>query len=334
MALVAFTPQQQQELNKAIQTVFRTTGLNYSLALTPNSRPYSIVQRGASGYGFIATRYIPEGSRILEEQLLFSVDNIRDPLTRGNILDIQGQAATHQNFNSLFCPPGDQQSVDQRRFQTNSFQITKEDADGRSTEGIFMDASRINHSCVANAHFAWNKNLNRLTIHAITEIWQGHEIFVNYRRESFYHNTQNRRNELRNDYGFECMCKACTTNTHFGRLSQIRRPDIAALKNNIDNRPSRQAADRDQQFRDILALRGLLNAEELFYPGLADAWGQEAACYDAEARKKPHLAIYLATTARREAWKALQEKLVLDVKCTGPDSKEVMETLDLISNLH
>ena len=53
-----------------------------------------------------------------------------------------------------------------------------EHADGRKEGAVFVDISRFNHSCVPNAHVAWNTRLGMQTIHAVTEIPAEEEIVV------------------------------------------------------------------------------------------------------------------------------------------------------------
>ncbi|XXG94298.1 hypothetical protein Hte_000552 [Hypoxylon texense] len=62
-------------------------------------------------------------------------------------------------------------------FQTNSLSLGPEGIYG---SGLFYLYSRINHSCVPNAHASYNPTLKRLTIHAIHNIKAGDQILVNY----------------------------------------------------------------------------------------------------------------------------------------------------------
>jgi hypothetical protein len=41
---------------------------------------------------------------------------------------------------------------------------------GARKGGLFLQASRINHSCRRNAQNTWNADLERLTIHALRDI--------------------------------------------------------------------------------------------------------------------------------------------------------------------
>jgi len=51
----------------------------------------------------------------------------------------------------------------------------------RSLEaGIFLEASRISHSCKNNAENTWNTTINKITIQVIREIQPGEEITISY----------------------------------------------------------------------------------------------------------------------------------------------------------
>ena len=87
----------------------------------------------------------------------------------------------------------------------------------------------------------------------------------------------------------------------------------------------------------IKAFGGLLQAEGIFYPQLGDMLGEEVAWYRREMR-------LAATTAevetdrykaerRVEALNVARRKLDLDVRCTGYESDEVRDTLELIHDV-
>ena len=123
------------------------------------------------GLGVIATMQIPRGALLLAEEALFSVSNVLEPLSRSNQRSIRAQAPQFPQFQTLVSkadPPNDE-----TRFETNDFDMGT-DWKGGKTRGIFLQASRFNHSCVPNAYFVWNPELNNgqglLTIYAIHDI--------------------------------------------------------------------------------------------------------------------------------------------------------------------
>ncbi|KGQ02859.1 SET domain-containing protein 5 [Beauveria bassiana D1-5] len=60
--------------------------------------------------------------------------------------------------------------------RTNVLPVGSEADEG----GLFLEASRINHSCRHNVQNTWNENIRRLTIHALCDIEEGQEITISY----------------------------------------------------------------------------------------------------------------------------------------------------------
>ena len=213
----------------------------------------------------------------------------------------------------------------------------------RERNGIFPLTSRINHSCVPNAYFAWNPELGpsgdegRLTVYAILFIPKGAEILVNYRYED-YSKTRLERHTGLSHYGFQCICPACRPNTESGRISEKSRGQMQTLKDKIEqNEDPIPPVRRSQLLGDIKALGLLLQQEQLLYPQLADLYEQEVSWY---SREMEHVAEWAQSTEYHykagllgEALEVAKKKLDLDVICTGHDSPEVKKTLEVIYNL-
>ncbi|KAI0596358.1 hypothetical protein F4775DRAFT_565073 [Biscogniauxia sp. FL1348] len=79
---------------------------------------------------------------------------------------------------------------------------------GKYGGGLFSLYSRINHSCVPNAHNAYNPNIERLTVHAIRDIRMGEQITVGYIDSAC--RTHQQRKAMIEPWGFTCSCLACT----------------------------------------------------------------------------------------------------------------------------
>lgn len=82
------------------------------------------------------------------------------------------------------------------------------------TGGLFLMYSRINHSCLPNVCFSWNRALGREVVHAARDISAGEEILGNYlgAEAAFMTKTQRIR-PLWRGWGFECDCPACVEDT-------------------------------------------------------------------------------------------------------------------------
>lgn len=304
-----------------------------SLGLLPTYANLPLYERFDSplgGLGLRATRDIPPGTPIISESALFS------KLEGRNVTIAQANLA---GFAELSCPglsPGlsDQKTSD-ARFRANSFAMGT-DRKRNIKEGIFLEPSRLNQSCVPNANFAWNRISKRITVHAIDRIPRGEEIFVNYNNQAYHNTRDERRTEFSRDYHFNCTCRACDPNTDFGRDSQDRRRQMHDLQGNIDRiMHSNTPADRKVLHAHIQDFISLLKKEGLFYPQLADLYDQEVRWNMVEMEQAKSEAAHDGYWARcrEDALRVAREKLRLDVACNGPESSEVKKTLELIEQL-
>ena len=79
---------------------------------------------------------------------------------------------------------------------------------------MFLEAARINHSCLPNAHAAWNVSLGMLTVYATKIIDLNEEITINYcqyykKEEAKFALAADREPELQKTWNFVCNCEAC-----------------------------------------------------------------------------------------------------------------------------
>ncbi|ATY58943.1 TPR domain [Cordyceps militaris] len=91
------------------------------------------------------------------------------------------------------------------KFVNNFVEMDLKDAHG----GLFALSSRINHSCIPNAHKSYNPTIGRLTVHSIRAIRPGEQITVSY-FENACRPKQERVFLLQRRWGFSCSCLACT----------------------------------------------------------------------------------------------------------------------------
>ena len=250
----------RQELHSALQRLAIPPNL-------PNQKIFRITALRGKGQGWKALKDIQPGTPLLDEGALFWV-------LQGTPVDNSFEH-NHQGFSALTCPFTP--ATPQLRFDANNFEMGK----GRQQKakyGIFLRASRINHSCIPNAHFTWNPDLapsGCLTVYAIASIPKDAEILVNYRYKDSFENRDDRHQGLR-DYNFQCACPACRLDTDSGRQSEERRDRMRVLNNRI-------TADRDpgppdhtiESLSDLIELQSLLQEERLFYPQLADVYHQQ-----------------------------------------------------------
>ena len=256
MTTPAFTRAERFEVGCALDRLGSPNG-DYTRHFRQSSTPNK-------GEAVFATEYIRPGTLILSEEPAFYLSSIGNTMTQANINRLQ-QEANNVPFRALYCPPVDPARPKPdivRQFEANNFQMSPMKL-RNCRQGIFIQAARFNHSCLPNAHFAWNLKLGRLTIHAIDHIKQDDEIVVKYRSEDSFTVAAERDIDLQRIYGFRCDCRACRAGFSYTMASDQRRIQMEDLEDNIIAPGSRAA-----KLKEILKLRGLLE-EEFLYPQLA-----------------------------------------------------------------
>lgn len=111
--------------------------------------------------------------------------------------------------------------------KTNTLPIGPSATDG----GIFLQSSRINHSCLHNAQNIWNKNLKKLTIHVFKDIEEEEEIIIIYLQDSL--DRTSRQNTLKEAFNFVCSCKLCSLAPSLRQQSDQRLATISRLDDSI-----------------------------------------------------------------------------------------------------
>ena len=275
------------------------------------------MQIAGKGLGIQASIDIPRGTPLLTEEALFS--------KRGNGA-VPQLWAQHAAFVALFCPvaPGSP-TTPEKRFDANNFEM-----DG-TEKGIFLKASRFNHSCRPNAFFTWNPRSRRITINAILDIRTDDEICLNYIPNSFAKSRSERHRKLRH-YDFTCQCPACLPDSEFGSASVERRKKMKALDANLN----RNETVSKQRFLDIDHFEFLLKQEGLVYPQLADAYHSRASWYRVEMNSPTTAGatnLEYRRFCRDSALQAARNQLDLDITANGHDSPVVDRTVEFIREI-
>jgi hypothetical protein len=141
---------------------------------------YAIRPVPSRGQCLIATSKIHKGTRILLEAPLFKVPRDEPDLQAVNghiIRALKSLDRDHQRaFFSLHNTYGRSHSPFLGIARTNVLPLGSKAREG----GLFLEASRINHSCRNNAQNTWNANIGCLAIHALRHIEEGQEITISY----------------------------------------------------------------------------------------------------------------------------------------------------------
>jgi hypothetical protein len=189
------------------------------------------------GRGLFATRKISKGERILADAPLLHID--KDKIARNCTEDVYHAfrkipTGLRKQYLELNCPikhpsldtywqdlvnynltgPALQEGLRAVTiFHSGAFALAETGyTAGKVRTTVFPRASMLAHSCVPTAIAAWNKDLMRLTVHAIKEIEQGDEITIALIGVLCAPGL--RATVLQREYGFVCKCVACSRTTN------------------------------------------------------------------------------------------------------------------------
>lgn len=183
-----------------------------------------------SGFGMVATRFIPRGTLIISESPLFTICG--DLLTLGRTAAVIEEKVNSLSaeqkiiFYSLHNSHGPGVSTAVGTVKTNAHPLGV----GARDCGIFPVCSRFNHSCASNASYMWVATAAQEAIYAGKDIAAGEQITVNYLDEPRLNQKRSdRRAVLMRDFQFECCCNVCGGSPGAVTASDHRRLEIARL---------------------------------------------------------------------------------------------------------
>ena len=138
-----------------------------------NIRQYAVQPILGKGQGLVATSRIRKGTRILSEAPILKVPRDTSDLQAvESVIVEQLKTLCRDQQRAFFALPnahGKHYSPFLGIARTNVLPLGSRAREG----GLFLEASRINHSCTHNAQNTWNAKIGCLTIHALRDIEEG-----------------------------------------------------------------------------------------------------------------------------------------------------------------
>jgi len=280
-----------------------------------SSKWYEIRSSPGKGLGVFATVDIPRGARIMADECLFYIVGPKAMISEIEAGFDNLTPAQQKDYLALRCPDYPGKSPIIRRWEANCFAMDHD-------TGIFLVASRINHSCTPNALFKWNGNIQRETVHAIVDIPAGTEIETSYCPP---HKDAYSRREKLEHYGFDCLCDPCRQDNPAGKASEDRRCRMTEINSQVNDSsntaPSASKANAHPNTLNAhLELIRLLEEEQLFQKELGDQYRKAAVCSEAQG-----------DTGNASAYARMG--LQNDLTCLGADSPMVQEAMDFLQSL-
>ncbi|OAQ99103.1 hypothetical protein LLEC1_02359 [Akanthomyces lecanii] len=192
---------------------------------------FTIREVPKKGQGVVASTKITKGTRILAESPLLTVPrHVRDieavEVAIGRQVKMLDEKK-RQHFFALHNCHGDRHTPELGICRTNVLPLGTDATVG----GLFLQASRINHSCRHNSQNTWNKKLGQITIHAFRDIEEGEEITICYLGGSDKY--AHRQRHLKSTFGFHCSCELCMMPLDYRVQSDERREKIDILDKDI-----------------------------------------------------------------------------------------------------
>jgi hypothetical protein len=206
---------------------------------------FRIANAAHKGLGAFAMQPLHRGDFILAESPLFTVRNDSGDIDQRAVLSaVNGLSPDllqqYDSLKNVHDSTGRFADPLMGIFSTNSFAMDEDKA------GIFVQASRFNHSCSPNARYSWNPEIKRFNIYALRDIAVGDEILVSYlSSRNVYGSTRAARQaRLLPRYGFSCACVACALQGPAAAASDRRRTEVADLWEAVPSFPPNQTGKR------------------------------------------------------------------------------------------
>lgn len=233
------------------------------MASSPGGTMYAIQDVPGKGKGLIATRKIVQGTRIICEEPILKVPNVKEDIGLTGrslflrLLTSRVEALSPnklRQFLALFNPLANVPALKYfGTIQVNGLELdsfttaarypslntnavasieTEAGDDDFEEVGVFAHASRINHDCEGNVYNSWNGLTKRYTIHALQDIEKGEEITINYIESHIPRHERQAR--LRVQYKFNCTCRLCTlpsqqSQKHDNNMMDLRKHRLDTL---------------------------------------------------------------------------------------------------------
>lgn len=212
------------------------------------------------GKGLVVCADIPEGTRILCEKPLLTIQSMSpEALELGLATKLKAMTKTeqrqffslHNNFPGKYVLSG--------ILKTNGLPC----GPGSPVGAIYPTICFINHSCLPNSHNNWNSQAEHETIHAVRPIKAGEEITISYDHGGPY---AARQAFLEQAFGFDCQCTTCMLPAAKLRDSDARRLVIQHLDEAVGD-GMRMVTKPADSLRDCHTLLQALNEEFTGHPG-------------------------------------------------------------------
>jgi hypothetical protein len=264
---------------------------------------YDVCQVAGKGLGLVAKRQISAGEKILEEAPTIYGDSHLCHISYVRHLFEQLSDRDHERVLKLANAFPEDQEMGILR--TNTYGLGVEG----DLFGLFLELSRVNHSCRPNSERCWDAEREVETLYALCDIGPGEELTVSYIQVAEM-TREERQVELRTRWRFDCACECCAD--HESQESDMRRMFVHRFHVIVSQfrAPSMyQAAKKALLFLDLEGLHGSPKASVCLI-------GHE-------------LALMMRNQEEAKVW--VQKRHSEFLLATGPDSSWTKDALDMMT---
>lgn len=177
-----------------------------------NPPAYELRDIPGKGKGMIATRDIALGEIVIVERPVTIYETFIDLESLNGFeqyVKMFMNPEIWKAYNNLCNVKGDSISHFRGVCNTNAFEVDIDFFGKHNSYGaVFLELSRLNHSCGPNLDRLWDSHLFVFTVQAVRPIRAGQELTVGY--ENICEPHAFRRSELERKYKFDCACGYCT----------------------------------------------------------------------------------------------------------------------------
>lgn len=99
--------------------------------------------------------------------------------------------------------------------------------------GLFILGSRFNSSCRPNVNNHWDSDLQQIVFRSVRDIEKGEELCISY--GNYLARRDLRREELKRNFGFDCMCEVCSLEGAELEESERRKEHICEIWDQLPN---------------------------------------------------------------------------------------------------
>ena len=191
--------------------------------------PYEIRKSPNKGLGLFSTRHIPYETIIMRDPLSFWAESEEGPVPIYRRFSQLSPALQHQISKLTFSPALIEKMAPYKAalikngldedvatkvidiygiISNNIFELKVEGK--KLGDGLFLNASRFNHSCVPNTTYEYDPKSECKIVKADCDIDAGEELTLSYTDPRQLR--EERATRLKRGWNFECLCPACDVN--------------------------------------------------------------------------------------------------------------------------